>query len=81
MLALKKWQFMPNSLKLRKILEAMHKLGFKQIRQKGSHAFFEHSDGRTTVIPLHDEIKIRLLTKIVKKDLKLEMSEFLKIIQ
>lgn len=72
---------MPNSFKIRKVLEAMQKLGFKEIRRKGSHAFFEHRDGRTTVIPIHAEIHIHLLSKIVKKDIKIEMEEFLKIIE
>ncbi|MGB4376757.1 MAG: type II toxin-antitoxin system HicA family toxin, partial [bacterium] len=35
-----------------KILEI---LGFKEIRQKGSHKIYRHKDGRTTVIPFHDE--------------------------
>ena len=28
-------------------------LGFIPIRQKGSHLFFQHPDGRTTVVPRH----------------------------
>ena len=28
-------------------------MGLEEIRQKGSHKFFAHSDGRTTVIPDH----------------------------
>lgn len=28
-------------------------LGFHRVRQKGSHAFFRHPDGRTTTLPLH----------------------------
>ncbi len=41
--------------------------------------FFEHSDGRTTVIPMHPGEKLDrgLLVKIVKKDLGLERDEFL----
>ena len=34
---------------LSKILE---KIGFEFSRQKGSHMFFRHPDGRTTVIPI-----------------------------
>ena len=29
------------------------RLSFTKIRQKGSHAFYAHADGRSTVIPLH----------------------------
>jgi predicted RNA binding protein YcfA (HicA-like mRNA interferase family) len=28
-------------------------LGFQKIRQKGSHAFYKHPDGRATTIPFH----------------------------
>ncbi len=72
---------MPNSVKTRKVLAALEKLGFQQIRQKGSHAFFEHPDGRTTVIPMHKEIRAKLLTKIIKQDLKIKKEEFLKLLK
>ena len=29
------------------------KLGFTKIRQRGSHAFYAHSDGKATVVPIH----------------------------
>ena len=60
-----------------KILE---KLGFNFIRQKGSHMFFRHSNGRTTVIPNHPGEKIDrgLLNKIIKKDLGISREEFMK---
>jgi predicted RNA binding protein YcfA (HicA-like mRNA interferase family) len=28
-------------------------LGFVKVRQKGSHVFYRHEDGRTTTIPHH----------------------------
>ena len=28
-------------------------LDFERVRQKGSHVFYRHSDGRTTTIPHH----------------------------
>lgn len=67
---------MPDSVKTRKVLNALHKLGFREVRQKGSHLFFEHPDGRTTLVPLHKEIRIKLLTKIIKKDLQMNREEF-----
>mgnify|MGYP001599279791 CR=1 FL=1 len=72
---------MPSSVKTRKVIEALHVLGFKEIRQKGSHLFFEHQDGRTTLVPLHKEIRIKLLTKIIKKDLKMIKEEFFKLLE
>ena len=42
--------------------------------------FFEHSDGRTTVIPNHpgEDIDRGLLNKIIKHDLQISREEFLK---
>ena len=58
------------------------KLGFRLIRQEGSHMFFEHPDGRTTVVPCHpgEEIRRGLLNKIIKKDLEMEREDFLKLL-
>ena len=66
-----------NAKEISKILE---KLGFKFKRQEGSHMFFEHPDGRTTIIPNHggEEIDRGLLNKIVKHDLKISREDFLK---
>ena len=60
---------------LRKVLVEM---GFRPIRQEGSHIFFQHPDGRTTVVPDHsgEEIDRGLLNKIIKKDLKIMRKEF-----
>jgi predicted RNA binding protein YcfA (HicA-like mRNA interferase family) len=37
----------------RKMEKLLLKLGFEKVRQKGSHAFYKHLDGRTTTIPHH----------------------------
>ena len=65
-------------LKLREVLRALAKLGFVKIRQKGSHALFRHPDGRSTVVPLHNEKEIGrgLLGKIIK-DCGVDAKEFL----
>ena len=66
-----------NASKLVKILK---KLGFEFKRQEGSYMFFQHPDGRTTVIPNHpsEEIDRGLLNKIIKHDLQISREEFLK---
>lgn len=63
------------AIELSKILK---KLGFEFIRQKGSHMFFKHSDGRVATIPNHpgEEIGKGLLNKIIKKDLQISREEF-----
>ena len=67
-------------LTAKEVAKILDKLGFKFKRQEGSHMFFEHSDGRTTIIPNHagEEIDRGLLNKIVKHDLKISREEFMK---
>lgn len=45
----------------------LQKEGFVLVRQKGSHRFYRHSDGRTTVVPMHSnkDIKRSLLLGIL----------------
>lgn len=31
----------------------LRKLGFEPVRQRGSHVFYRHPDGRTTTLPSH----------------------------
>ena len=65
---------------LAKILKV---IGFELLRQEGSHMFFKHVDGRTTVVPNHpgEHIDRGLLTKIIKKDLNLEREDFIKLLK
>ena len=66
----------------KELIKILNVLGFEFKRQHGSHMFFEHKDGRTTVIPNHPGEKIDrgLLNKIVKQDLNMDRDKFLKII-
>ncbi|MCX6673042.1 MAG: type II toxin-antitoxin system HicA family toxin [Methanothrix sp.] len=34
-------------------MKALAKIGFKSIRQHGSHLVMKHPDGRITVVPVH----------------------------
>jgi len=65
-----------NSKELCKFLE---KIGFESIRQKGSHKFFRHPDGRTTVVPIHPgkDIK-RSLLKGILEEIKMTREDFFK---
>ena len=40
-------------LSAREVIRILRKMGFEEIRQKGSHKYFRHPDGRTTVVPVH----------------------------
>ncbi len=64
------------------LIKILEKIGFKIIRQKGSHVFLRHSDGRTTVVPNHPGEKLDrvLLNKILRKDIQTERVEFEKLL-
>ena len=66
-------------LKAKEVIKILYELGFIFRRQKGSHMFFEHPDGRTTVIPNHpsEQIDRGLLNKIIKQDLQLDPEDFI----
>ena len=55
-------------------MRAAEKLGFVLTRQKGSHARWQHEDGRATTIPVHPSTEIGgwLFYKILKQ---MEISE------
>lgn len=70
------------TLKAKQIIKALKKLGFVEKRQSGSHIFFSHPDGRTTVVPRHPGKDIcRGLTKKILKDIEIRQEEFIKILK
>ena len=64
------------------LVKILNKMGFELKRQRGSHMFFSHVDGRSTIIPNHPGEKIDrgLLNKIIKHDLKISRDDFLRYI-
>ena len=52
-------------------------LDFKRIRQKGSHVFYKHSDGRYTMIP-HNKNRVlaRPLIKEILREIKINIDEY-----
>jgi predicted RNA binding protein YcfA (HicA-like mRNA interferase family) len=68
-------------LDAREIGKILNKLGFICMRQQGSHMFYAHADGRTTVVPNHpgEDIDRGLLNKIIKHDLQISREEFLRL--
>ncbi len=63
-----------------KLIKILERIGFQIIRQKGSHVFMRHPDGRTTLVPVHsgENIGRGLIRKIIK-DAKLGREEFIKL--
>ena len=66
-------------LKPREVVKFLENLGFKEVRQRGSHKQFRHADGRFTTVPFHQgrDISPFLLRKIAD-DIKLTVEDFLK---
>jgi len=64
----------------RDLVSILEKLGFKIIRQKGSHLRLVHPDGRKTTVPIHSGEKVGkgLLRKIIR-DISLSPQEFEKL--
>lgn len=58
------------------MVKLLNKLGFSEIRQKGSHKSFRHDDGRTAVIPFHDEDLGRGLIRKILKDIEISTEEY-----
>ncbi len=71
-----------NPLPAKKVIKALEKIGFQQIRQKGSHLFMRHSDGRTTLITVHpgEDVGKGMIRKIIK-DTKITRDEWLELIE
>lgn len=60
------------------MIKFLYSLGFEQTRQKGSHKFFKHSDGRTATIPDHKGEDLgRGITNKILKDIEIEKKDFL----
>lgn len=55
-------------LRGREMIVVLQRAGFSVLRVKGSHHFMRHSDGRTTVVPVHtgETLGPGLLRKILK---------------
>lgn len=66
-------------LKPQEVVRILEKLGFVEVRQKGSHKQFRHFDGRSTTVPFHKgrDISPRLLRQIAS-DIGSTVEEMLK---
>ena len=55
-------------LKPREVATLLTRLGFQEVRQRGSHCQYRHPDGRGTTVPFHAgrDISPTLLRKIAR---------------
>jgi len=65
-------------LKPREVVALLERLGFAEVRQRGSHKQLRHPDGRTTTVPVHSgrDISPALLRKIAS-DVGLTVAQLL----
>ena len=65
-------------LKPREVAALLERLGFEEVRQRGSHRQYRHGDGRGTTLPFHPgrDISPTLLRKIAQ-DIGLTAEELL----
>ncbi len=64
------------TIKPKKLIKIILSLGFKKRDAEGSHVFFLHSDGRTTVIPIHNRELSKGLLKKILNDINLSVEEY-----
>ena len=67
-------------LSAKELIKILEKLGFFEIRQRGSHKILKHSDGRIIIVPVHKGRKIGrgLLRKIIN-DIEIDRKKFLEL--
>ena len=61
----------------RKMEKLLFSMGFEKVRQKGSHVFYRHPDGRTTTVPHHGgRVLARSLIREILKEIKISVEEY-----
>ena len=66
-------------LSSKELCRFLEREGFQFIRQKGSHRFYRHTDGRTTVVPMHNNKEIkRGLLKGILDEIRMNREDFFK---
>ena len=62
----------------RRLEKVPYLLGFERVRQKGSHVFYRHREGRTTTIPHHAGRDLaRPLLREILREVELTPEQFM----
>jgi predicted RNA binding protein YcfA (HicA-like mRNA interferase family) len=65
-------------LKAREVVARLERLGFIEVRQRGSHKQFRHPDGRATTVPMHAGRDISpILLRQICRDIDVSPEAFL----
>lgn len=66
----------------KKMEKLLFSIGFNKIRQKGSHVFYRHVDGRTTTIPHHSSSDLaRPLIKEILREIEITIDDYNKYLE
>ena len=53
------------------------RLGFEKVRQKGSHAFYRHPNGKTTTVPHHKaKVLARPLIREILREMEISIDDY-----
>ena len=64
-------------LKTKEVIAILEKLGFFEVRQRGSHKQYRHPDGRCTTVPVHQGRDISpILVRQIAKDIAITIDNF-----
>jgi len=67
-------------LKPSEVAAVLERLGFHEVRQKGSHKQFRHADGRGTTVPFQPGRHISpILLREIARDIGMTVRDFLKL--
>ena len=70
------------TINFRSMERILLRLGFVTVRQKGSHVFYRHADGRTTTVPKHHGRDLaRPLLREILREIELSPEELQKQIE
>ena len=63
-------------IRARELINVLGRLGFIETRRRGTHVFFSHKDGRTTVIPVHSgETLGKGLLRAILRDIEISVDK------
>ncbi len=64
-------------LKPREVAIILQRLGFAEVRQRGSHRQYRHPDGRATTVPFHPGRDISpTLLRAIARDIRVDVRDF-----
>jgi len=64
-------------LKPREVAGILERLGFFEVRQRGSHRQYRHADGRATTVPFHPGRDISpTLLRVIARDIGMDVRDF-----